>query len=217
MRRILLATTTAAALLGCGGGSKDQGPVDGGPPAQLPTGTGGAAFAMSDAGAVGIPPTTCNVGGFNVSASGLLIGFTSFGGVCDFARAHGLCDEKASASQVAVVIVKAGLFQAQSPVGPGTYTFVASPSPDASGNLVQLSAEISHTDAACASTPVEVTAGSVTITSATGSRVVGTANLTFADGSTLSGAFDVGTCAYSLDLCGLVNGTSCTGTPACVP
>lgn len=216
MGRILVTAATAA-LLGCGGGSKDKGPVDGGPPAQLPTGTGSAAFTISDAGAIGIPPTTCNFSGFNVSAAGLLVGFTSYGGVCDFARAHGLCDEKASAYQVVVIIVKAGLVQTQSPVGPGTYTFDASPSPDVNGNLVQVSAEIIHTDAACASIPVEVTSGSVTITSASGSRVVGTADLTFTDGSTLSGAFDVGTCAYSVDLCGLVNGTSCTGTPACVP
>ena len=217
MRRILVTAATAA-LLGCGGGSKDKGPVDGGPPAALPTLTGSSAFTIGDAGAVGIPPSTCNVGGFNVSAAALLVGFTSYGGVCDFARAHGLCDEKASAHQLVVIVVKAGLFQAQSPVGPGTYTFVADPTPDVSGNLVQVSAEVSHTDAVCTpSTPVDVTAGSVTITSASGSRVVGTVDLTFADGSTFSGAFDVGTCAVSLDLCGLVNGTSCTGTPACVP
>lgn len=216
MRR-MLAAAAAAALLGCGGGGKDQAPVDGGPPLALPTGTGTAAFTMNDAGAVIIAPVACNIQGNTVYASGLMLGFSSFGGLCGFVRTTGLCGDKASATLAGLAVFKAGALQAQSPVGPGTYTYVANPTPDASGNVVQVSGDVTQTDMACGGTQNGVTAGSVTVTSAMGGRIVGSLNLTFSDGSTLTGPFDVGTCAYTVDICSIIAGTDCPGARSCIP
>ena len=215
--RCMLATAAAAALLGCGGGGKDQAPVDGGPPKQLPTGTGSASFTMSDAGAVIIAPVTCSIQGSTVYAAGLMLGFSSFGGLCDFVRSTALCGDKASASLAGLAIFKAGALQAQSPVGPGTYTYVANPMPDASGNVVQVSGDVTQTNMACGATQNGVTAGSVTVTSAAGGRIVGSLDLTLADGSTITGPFDVGTCAYTVDICAIIGGTDCPGARACIP
>jgi hypothetical protein len=60
------------------------------------------------------------------------------------------------------------------------------------------------------------TAGTIRIDSITSTRVAGNVDLTFEDGSRLSGPFDVARCGFKLDVCTAMVGVESCITPTCV-
>jgi len=208
-----LATLLAAPLFaGCGssgGGGPDQ-PISG---TIL-----GTPFTPTGAAALVVAPAACDLG-TDVSLTGVVMGFGSFADVCGFATSTELCGDKASALVVPVIVMRAreAASGAVPPLGPGTYTHAAVPVLDGNGYLSQVEADVIRTlDASCTH-PVEpeLASGTVRLDVVNATRVAGSADLVFTDGSTFAGAFDVPVCAYQADLCGLITG-ACP-TPACVP
>ncbi len=217
MTKLMLAILGSVVLAACGGGGGG-----GGGPSGPVTGTvGGTAFTPAEGGALVIPPTTCTITGVGtVNVSGLILGFASFTGLCGYAQAAHFCDNKASATVVGLEIVKAGLSQAQGPVGPGAYPItVSTPLPDASGNLVVTGGSITVTGAACAlvSNP-DASSGSISISAVDASRVQGSLSVGFGTGNAIAGTFDLPLCVYTPDICALLNDTTCGGgVPGCIP
>lgn len=197
------------ALAGCGSSDGPKSTPTPAPPT-LPNMTlGGAGFTAADGIAVTVAPRTCGGGG----VTGLVLVFTSLPNTCGVAQGIGACNEKASATVASIRVVRVNLTSAVGAIGAGTYTYSASPAPDASGNIVSIEADYTKTNATCGHTAASSTlsAATVTVTSATATRVAGTASATFTDGSTVSGVFDLPTCAMTIDPC-----VNC-GTPACIP
>lgn len=216
-KRILGALGAAAILAGCGGPGGSATATQ-----ALVSGTvAGSIFTPADAAAVVIPPTTCNVPGLGpVHVAGLAVGFGTFPGLCAYLQAGHLCDHKASATRAGVVVGKGGLFQRPGPVGPGTYAVDTSlPTPDWKGNATYTTGGAEATDGACSVTGnPSASAGSVTIAAVDGASAQGSLDVTFSDGSHLAGDFAVPLCPYTPDICGLIDGSACSGaTPACVP
>jgi hypothetical protein len=211
-RRVIVAVT--AALVACGssgGGTALSGTLAGAP------------FSPIEGGALIVPPTDCTVslpgvGTSNVHFSGLLIGFGSYAGLCNFIATNGQCAEKANATLANVEIVKGGLSQTQSGVAPGTYPVTTgNPTPDANGNFKVVAGAYNKTSTTCASTSAsDANAGAITVSSVTSTTVTGSvANLVFDDASHLNGDFTVPICNFTFDLCARFNAT-CTSTP-CLP
>jgi hypothetical protein len=213
----------AAAVLGAAGCGNDD---DGGAAASAPPGISGTLFGQpftaADSSALVLPASGCNVLGFNANATGLVLGFGSFQGLCSFVTQNAGCANKANATLATVVIVRANALGGNpGPVQPGTYGVAAStPLPDTQGNITIAQAIAAKNDATCqppAATP-RATSGTVRI-DAIGTRVTGTADLTFASGDRLAGTFDVPVCAFQTDVCTVLSGMlgpTCTGTPACL-
>ncbi len=212
-RRVILAVTTA--LVACGSSGGGTGALSGT--------LAGAPFNPIEGGALIVPPTDCTVslpgvGTSNVHFSGLLIGFGSYAGLCNFITTNGQCAEKANATLVNVEIVKGGLSQTQNAVGPGTYPVTTgNPTPDANGNFKIAAGAYNKASTTCASTSAsDANAGAITVSSVTSTTVTGSvADLVFADASHLNGDFTVPICNFSFNLCALLNNT-CTSTP-CLP
>ena len=219
MRRIL-GVLLAVGLAACGDND------DGGGPSGPVSGTiGGQPFTPSSVSAVLIPPASCTIEMTTVNASGLVLGFGNFD-LCAFlaqAGPNAFCSNKASSTLVGAVVLKIGLIQAQTAVGPGTYTVkdVGSTLPDASGNVVGVSATATRTDATCLPSFQEdaTVGGTVSVSSASASAVSGSVNLAFGTGNAFAGSYDASVCAQSLDICQIValiaGGGNCT--PACIP
>lgn len=204
-----LAILVSVFLTACGGG----GGGGGGGPGSPVTGTlQGAAFTPVEGGGLALGPTTCTVGPATINAAALILGFSSFSGLCAFGEASHFCDEKASATIFTVSIAKIGAGP-QTPVGPGNYTLGTTSSQVVDASYVK-------TNAACVdSVPGTVTAsGQVVISSISATRVVGSLDVSFSDGSRMQGAFDVGLCSFAADLCALATGTcSCSTQSCCIP
>ena len=219
MRSRMLASAVALALAACGGGGGGGG--GGGPTGPVSGTVGGTAFTPAEGGALVVPPTDCTVTGTGtVHVSGLIIGFGSFTGLCAYAQAAHFCDEKASATLIGLQLMKGGLVQAQAPVGPGTYPITtAAPVPDASGNFGVNGGSVTVTGAACTpSTTSDAASGSITIAAVDSTRVQGNLSVGFGAGNSIAGAFDLPLCAYTPDICALLNGTTCGGgSPGCIP
>jgi hypothetical protein len=218
MTKPLIAILGSAALAACGGGGGGGG---GGPSGPVAGTVGGAAFTPAEGGALVVAPTTCTVTGLGtVNVSGLMIGFSSFMGLCGYAQAAHFCDNKASATIIGLQIMKAGLVQTPGAVGPGTYPIsTTAPVPDASGNFGVNGGNITVTGAACAlvSNP-DASSGSITISAVSASRVQGSLSVGFGTGNAIAGAFDLPLCAYTPDICALLNDTTCGGgSPGCIP
>jgi hypothetical protein len=207
------ACVSTVLLLAACGSSSDGGAAPA--PAAAVHGTiGGIPFTAADSSALQLSEATCSLGGTNASATGLVVGFGSFTGLCSFVTEHKTCGQKASATTVDVVVIHANVLGGKAGSVPtGTYTIGgASPTPDAQGNLTVAQAVVSRTDASCAEAPnlPTVTAGTVKITGV-GTRTSGSVNLTLSDGGTLTGAFDVPTCTgFQTDVCTAVNGGGCS-------
>jgi hypothetical protein len=218
MGKRILATIGAAALAACGGGGGGGG---GGPTGPVGGTVGGAPFTPAEGGALVIPPTQCTVTGTGtVRVSGLLLGFGSFVGLCAYAQQAHFCDEKASSTIAALQIMKAGLVQAQTAVGPGSYPITTTtPVPDANGNFGLNGGGLTITGPACALTSSpDASSGTITISSVGATRATGSLDVGFSDGSHLAGSFDVPLCTYTPDICALLNDTTCGGgSPGCIP
>lgn len=218
MRRIAAALVLVGVLGACGDDDGDDGPA----------GLGGTVigqpFEPRDGAAVRLTEEAClfdtELGEIEANAAALLLGFGSFDGLCEVAQQAAACGGKANATTVNVLVLRANVLGgAAGAVQPGTYPIsLDTPAPDAQGGIVFATALVSRTDAACDDTSglVEPTGGSVTIESIT-DRVTGSADVTFSDGGSVSGRFDVPVCGFSTDVCtGL--GAGCEdANEVCVP
>lgn len=217
----------ALAAFGCGGGGNEAPPVQC-PAPQAPVGTlsgtlGGSAFAPAEMGALLLGPSTCRVGATNVNVAAVIVGLSSFQGLCTQLQAHGFCWDKANATMASLQIANGGLFTTPAVPGPGTYPVtIGTPTIDLGGNFQITGGSYGTTGAApaCAylassSTSAVPAAGSITLSTVTASSVSGSASLTFTDGSTLSGTFTAPSAPISADVCQLVAGTCTSYT--CVP
>ncbi len=210
MGRWLIAVATAV-LVSCGSSSSSptyNGGINGTPP----SGTGSFVFTPADGAGLAVGPTTCtipNVGTAHVA--GLLLGFSSYSGVCGFIRDHGIqCADvgKASATFVGLAIFKADL-SSVTPVAPGTYTLNTTVT--AGTGVTETGGTVTVTDATCGDSGPLAIAGTITIASASAAGVTGSLNLTWAGGG-FSGPFDVVGCTANVDICGLAQGTgNCPG------
>jgi hypothetical protein len=173
-------------------------------------------------GALVLGPTTCRVGTTNVYVAAVIVGLSSFQGLCSHLQAHGFCWDKASATMASLQIANLGFLQAQTvPAGGGTVypVTIGTPVVDGNGNFQVAGGAYATTGAACASlassnTTTAPATGTITLNTVTATSVSGSANLTFTDGSTLSGTFTAPTAPISVDVCQLVSG--CTSY-TCVP
>src|SRR5512133_859822 len=108
MLRPLAASAAALLLLAsCG----DDGDGAAAPPAARPvSGTVlGQPFTAADATAVVLSRASCAFDGITASATGLVLGFSSFAGLCSFATQGQLCADKANATVVTALIVRANV------------------------------------------------------------------------------------------------------------
>jgi hypothetical protein len=213
-----LACTSAVLFLAACGDSSSSSPAP--PPASSFGGTvGGKPFVPADASALVLSEATCAFGGTSASATGVAIGFGSFTGLCTFLTQHQGCAEKANATIVNLLVVRANVVGGKAgPVQPGTYNVSAStPVPDPTGNVTVAQAFVSRTDSSCAGPASAPTATKGTIRiDAVGAAIVGFADLTFDDGSHVAGTFSVSACGFQTDVCAALAGFGCA-TVTCVP
>ncbi len=216
MHRSLAAAFAALLVASCG--SSDSSPAASTPPSLGGT-VLGQPFTPADASALVLGEGTCSFEGTTASATGLVVGFGSFAGLCNFVTQTQSCGTKANATIVNLLLVRANVLgRTATPVQPGTYALGGgNPVPDAQGNLTVAQAFVTKTDAACgepSGAPV-ATAGTIRI-DAVGTRVTGSADLTFPDGGRVSGTFDVPACGFQTGVCAALSGSGCT-TESCVP
>jgi hypothetical protein len=210
VKRALLAVTLT--LAGCSGSSSGG---SSGTDFTAPSGTlGGIDFAAT--GAVGLTygPSVCFIPDYNWGFTGLSLLFSNEPNLCSAIAGAGPCTAKANE-----VVVGAGVWR-KHPLGAtialtvGTYPLsLATPVADANGNSTQTSIGYSMTDATCVATDVYATAGSLTISTISATRVTGSMTATFSDGSDYSGPFDVATCVDPNWAC---HGGLC-GPLTCIP
>ncbi|WP_242345121.1 hypothetical protein [Anaeromyxobacter terrae] len=212
MTRFAAALVVVGVLGACGGSDSKKSE-----PARVKGTVLGQAFDPVDGTALVLSPETCifqNV--LQASATAILVGFGTFENMCQVAQQTKACGGKANGTTVNLIVLNASAVGTATAVQPGTYP-VTTAQPDVTKPFTVATAFIAKTDATCAdsASAVEATAGTITIDKAGADRVTGNANITFSDGSSVSGAFDVPVCAFSTDVCtGL--GAGCK-TPTCVP
>lgn len=222
MRRTAAALVIAGVLGACGGGGDDG--DDG--PARVRGTVLGQPFDPADGAAVRLTEEACLfetelAGDIQANAAALLVGFGTFDGMCGVAQQTAACGGKANATTVSVLVLRANVLGA--PVGaiqPGTYPIsTSSPAPDAQGNVAFTTALVSRTDATCVDTSgdLSATAGSITVETLGPGRVTGTANLTFSDGGSVSGRFDVPLCAFTTDVCSGLGAGCEPANEVCIP
>ena len=208
MKRWIIGAATAV-LVSCGSSSSGttyNGGINGTPPG----GNSGFVFTPVDGGALIVGQTSCTISSTSAKVTGLLLGFSSYSGMCGFVRSHGvgcLDTGKASATFVGIAVFDADLLAA-SPIGPGTYTMNTQVPAGATGFIVT-EGTVTVTDAGCVDSgpdPLSL-GGTITITSASAAQVTGSVNLTWTGGG-FSGPFDVVGCTASVDVCGLANATA---------
>ena len=225
MDRALALAMVVLVAAGCGGGDKSTPPPVQCPAPQAPVGTiagtlGGVAFAPAEMGALLAGPATCTFGTTSVHVAAVIVGLTSFQGLCSLAQQYGFCFDKANATLASLQLANLGLVQAQTLPGPGTYPVtIGSPTPDINGNFQVYAASYAREGAACAllassDTSALPASGTITLTTVNSSSVSGSVSLTFTDGSTLSGNFAAPTAPISVNVCQLVSGCSAV---TCVP
>jgi hypothetical protein len=225
MPRLVAATLACAAIAvvaGCGSSSSSSTPTT--PPI---SGTiMSTPFTPVEGAALVLKEASCTIdvgtGPIHPQTTGILVGLGSFTGVCSVAEQTKGCGGKASSTLVNLFVVNANIGTATpAPVAAGNYTVTAPnqvPPVDSQGNVTYVSAIASRTDATCGepTPPVTATSGTIRLDVVSASQVAGEANLTFADGSTLSGAFTVTPCTFQTDACTLLAGQTCSA-PVCVP
>lgn len=218
MRRIAAALVLVGVLGACGDDDDDD------EPARVRGTVLGQPFEPSDGGAVRLTEEVClfetDLGDIEANAAALLVGFGTFNGLCDVAQQAQACGGKANATTVSVLVLRANVQGgAAGAVEPGTYPIsLSSPVPDAQGRLTFATALVSRTDGACDDTSgaVEPTGGSITI-DRIADRVTGNASVTFTDGGSVSGPFDVPVCAFTTDVCTGLGAACEDANEVCVP
>ncbi|HSD20988.1 MAG TPA: hypothetical protein VLC54_13170 [Anaeromyxobacter sp.] len=224
MRGAAAALVITGVLAACGGGG-DGG--DGAPAGVRGTvlgqpfdPTGGAALRLTEEACL----FDTGLGGeIEANAAALLLGFGTFEDLCGVAQQTAACGGKASATTVNVLVLRANVLGgAAGAVQAGTFPISppsATPTPDAQGNLTFATSFASRTDAACADTSgdVSATGGSITLATIGPDRVTGSASVTFSDGGSVSGSFDVPVCAFSTDVCSGLGAGCGPADEVCVP
>jgi hypothetical protein len=219
MLRPLTVVAAAAAIVLTSCGDDNNTPAPAPAPQQGVSGSfGGQPFTAADASALTLTQGTCSFDGTTATATGVLLGFGTFSGLCSLVTQTQGCGTKASATIVTALVVRANVAGGTpGAVQPGTFTIGATAVPDAQGNVTVVDALATRTDATCgepAAVP-GVTGGTVTLT-AIGARVTGSIDLTFSDGGRVTGSFDVPECGFQTDVCTLIDPASCTSSP-CIP
>lgn len=179
-------------------------------------------FTPADGAAVLFAPTTCSVPFVGTtSASGLAIALTSFSGTCDFVTATDLCGSKGSATLLLALAVAGdaggGTVGA---LAPGTYPFLPNPPTGTFRAAIASAARTTATCGAQSGSPVAMNGGSITVATVTATRVTGSLDLRFADGTAYQHPFDLALCPVTADLCRQIGSPRCTATVppwTCVP
>jgi hypothetical protein len=214
------ALVIAGVLAACGGGSDDGGD---GAPAGVRGTVLGQPFEPKDGASLRLTEEACifqtELGEFQANAAALLVGFATFENLCGVAQQTAACGGKANATTVNLLVLRANVRgETVGEIPAGTYPLsLSTPAPDALGNVAFNTAFVSRTDAACTDTSGDLspTAGSLTLLLVGPDRVTGNANVTFSDGGSVSGSFDVPLCPFTTDVCSGL-GAGCDA-PICVP
>lgn len=189
----------AAALAACGGSSSPRPPLYQG-------------FTPLEGTAVVFPRTTCDVAFVgSTSAVGVAVTLTDFAGTCDFLTATGMCGSRAGSTFIMAAAVDAVEGGGLAPAVPraGTYPYLSEPP---SGAFRAAIGTAVRTDAACAAQPgtsLDMTAGSVVISSITDTEVTGSLSLVFEDGTAYQHPFSLARCAPPADLCSILTFGAC--------
>jgi hypothetical protein len=171
--------------------------------------TGGSALIFA--------PAVCDISFVGSTAvSGIALDFTSYADSCEVINTTQLCGNKANATRVLAVVLAGRVGQTTiSPASAGTYSYLADPP---TGEFLAAVGAAVKDDADCQplddSSSLEMTGGSITITSVTDTKVVGSTNLRFEGGQVFEHPFDLTVCAGTLDVCGRFG--PC-GNHTCVP
>lgn len=161
-------------------------------------------FTPSSGAAVILAPATCNIAFVGSTAlSGILIELTSAADACKVLTQAGRCGFGSGSTTLL-----AGAFSGVAggttvaPAGPGTYPWLANP-PSGAFNASTTSAV--QVDAICtaASSPTDMSGGSIVISTVTASRVSGSMDVHFDNGQAYTHPFDVAICPISIDACAL--------------
>jgi hypothetical protein len=215
MARSSLTLAITFLALGCGGSDKPAPPPFQCPAPQAPSGSltgtlASVAFTPAEMGGLTLGPVTCQVApGVNAQLAALVLGFSSFQGLCTPLQQYGICWDKANAALASVQIANIGIGTAPSVPGPGTYNI-------GSGATQVVDASYGRTGPACASVgSSDALSGTVRIDTVTSTQVTGELlNVAFTDGSTLAGTFVAAVVGVPLNLCQLFS--NCTST-TCLP
>jgi hypothetical protein len=216
MRRPVLAVLAGAALAACGGGSSS---TPSPPPPPISGKIFGAPFTPVEGAALELQQATCAIEGVTATATGVLVGFGSFAGLCGVAGQTRGCGGKANATVVNLFVIRANVARGTpAPLAAATYQVTSgTPVVDAQRNATIASAVAVRTDNACVETTASPTAtgGTIRLDVVSASRVAGVADLTFDNGDTFSGAFDVAVCSVQMDVCTALAPTC--ASQSCVP
>lgn len=200
MRQVLAAGAVSVVLAsGCGSSTET-------PPALF----GG--FTPVDAAAVLSTDNGCDIPFVGpTAASGAALIFSSVGGACSFAQSLvNLCGAKANATLLEVVVANGVVGGTTAPpLVTGTYAYLATPPTGAFRAALGTAARLGDACAALPGSPLDVVGGSVTLTAVSPSRVAGSLDLRFEDGSVHQAPFDVAVCPVALDLCAAVTPGTC--------
>jgi hypothetical protein len=197
MKRVLVVAVLAL-LAACGSSSHAEPQLFGG-------------FTPVDGTAVIFDPTTCDIPFVGTtSASALAMEFTSFAGTCDFVTTTNLCGSKANSTFLAALAIGGVVGSGTAaPFAPGTYPFLSTPP---TGAFQACTASAARTDASCsagAGASPDMAGGRIVVTTVTATRVTGSLDLRFDDGSTYQRPFDLALCPVTADLCSLVGSSRC--------
>jgi hypothetical protein len=224
VRKILVAVAASAFLAACGSSSSSgssSGPVSGT--------IGGRAFTPAAIAAIDASSaTTCTIPGpLSFGAHAIELALTSYGATEACADLLGVeCATHKSAQAVTIFVAKVNLAPPYTApaVGAGTYPITPLTGRVESGNPAMIDvayAEATAPDPSCVGTAHPVTGGSIRLDQVSG-PVTGHVDLTFDDGSRISGDFSAPKCAGSApDVCTVaasaIGGQLCQPQASCTP
>jgi len=162
-------------------------------------------FKPANGAAVILAPATCNLPFIGSTAiSGIFVELASGADACHVLTQAQQCGT-GSNSTVLLTGAFSGVPGAATvdPTGPGNYSFLPNPP---SGPFKASISSAAQVDAVCTSkpgSPVDMTGGSVVISTVTSSAVTGSVDIQFNNGQAYSGTFDVAVCPVSIDICSL--------------
>ena len=229
MRKILAVVAVSAFLVSCGSSSSSSST-----PAPTPvSGTvGGRAFTPAAAQAISATSgtTACTIPppiSISFGASAIELALTSYAGTEACTDLLGVqCATHSSSQAVTVFVAKVNLAPpfAAPPVATGTYPVTPITGAMETGNPTILDvayAEASAPDPSCVGTAHPVTAGSIRLDQVSG-PVTGHVDLTFDDGSRISGDFSAAMCAGTTpNVCMVaataIGGHLCQPQTSCTP
>jgi hypothetical protein len=209
MKRALV-LCLAGLLAACG--SDDNG--DGGSGAGSVTLTGPLGGNLASSTALSFTGQ-CTLAGISVSGAAVAVAFTTASvNACQFLQQN---REPSNATTASVLVARFNTGGQAVSVTPGTYTVSSTPNLD--GTLARVDVTRSDGPSSTAGEgcedvgETESASGTVTITSATASRVAGSLDVALRDGGRLAGSFDVPTCALSTS----IDPTTCEPTVSTAP